>query len=126
MSKNTKRGIKNVDLGWDDLARVRPSLVMVRISAFGQTGPNRERPGFGRIAAAVGGLAYLSGYPDRPPVSPGTPTVPDYLAGVFGAVGALVAFRHAERTGEGQVVDLALYEPVMRVLQEGPGRRSCG
>ena len=91
---------------------------MVRISAFGQTGPSRERPGFGRIAAAVGGLAYLSGYPDRPPVSPGTPTVPDYLAGVFGAVGALVALRHAERTGEGQVVDLALYEPVLRVLDD--------
>jgi crotonobetainyl-CoA:carnitine CoA-transferase CaiB-like acyl-CoA transferase len=91
---------------------------MVRISAFGQTGPNRARPGFGRIAAAAGGLAYLAGYPDRAPVSPGTPTVPDYLAGVFGAVGALVALRHAERTGEGQVVDLALYEPVLRVLDD--------
>jgi len=102
----------------DQLARIRPSLVMVRISAFGQTGPNRERPGFGRIAAAVGGLAYLAGYPDRAPVSPGTPTVPDYLAGVFGAVGALVALRHAERNGEGQVVDLGLYEPVLRVLDD--------
>ena len=97
---------------------MRPSLVMVRISAFGQTGPRRAKPGFGRIAAAVGGLAYLSGYPDRPPVSPGTPTVPDYLAGVFGAVGALVALRHAERTGAGQVVDLGLYEPVLRVLDD--------
>src|SRR5439155_1073856 len=76
------------------------------------------RPGFGRIAAAVGGLAYLSGYPDRPPVSPGTPTVPDYLAGVFGALGALLALRHAERTGEGQVVDLGLYEPVLRILDD--------
>lgn len=105
-------------LGWDDLARVRPSLVMVRISAYGQTGPLRDRPGFGRIAAAAGGLAYVSGYPDRPPVSPGTPTVPDYLAGVFGAVGALVALRHAERTGQGQVVDLGLYEPVLRILDD--------
>jgi crotonobetainyl-CoA:carnitine CoA-transferase CaiB-like acyl-CoA transferase len=105
-------------LGWDDLAAVRPSLVMVRISAFGQTGPHRERPGFGRIAAAAGGLAYLSGYPDRAPVSPGTPTVPDYLAGVFSAVGALVALRHAERTGVGQVVDVGLYEPVLRVLDD--------
>src|SRR5437899_2860820 len=61
-------------LGWSELAPLRPSLVMVRISAFGQTGPNRERPGFGRIAAAVGGLAYLAGYPDRAPVSPGTST----------------------------------------------------
>jgi len=105
-------------LGWSELAPLQPSLVMVRISAFGQTGPNRERPGFGRIAAAVGGLAYLAGYPDRAPVSPGTPTVPDYLAAVFGAVGALVALRHAERTGEGQIVDLALYEPVLRVLDD--------
>ncbi|HXG03361.1 MAG TPA: CoA transferase [Candidatus Binatia bacterium] len=105
-------------LGWEDLSRVNPALVMLRISAFGQTGPLRDRPGFGRIAAAVGGLSYVSGYPDRPPVTPGTPTVPDYLAGVFGALGALIALRHAERTGQGQVVDLALYEPVLRVLDD--------
>jgi succinyl-CoA:(S)-malate CoA-transferase subunit B len=105
-------------LGWDELAAVNPRLVLVRISAFGQTGPYRERPGFGRIAAAVGGLSYVSGYPDRPPVTPGTPTVPDYLAGVFGAFGAMVALRHAEQTGQGQVVDVALYEPILRVLDD--------
>ena len=119
VTENFRPGtLERWSLGWDELARVRRSLVMVRVSAFGQTGPNRERPGFGRIAAAVGGLAYLAGYPDRPPVSPGTPTVPDYLAGVFGAVGALVALRHAERTGEGQIVDVGLYEPVLRVLDD--------
>ena len=119
LTENFRPGtLERWNLGWEALSAIRRSLVMVRISAFGQTGPSRERPGFGRIAAAVGGLAYLSGYPDRPPVSPGTPTVPDYLAGVFGAVGALVALRHAERTGEGQVVDLALYEPVLRVLDD--------
>jgi crotonobetainyl-CoA:carnitine CoA-transferase CaiB-like acyl-CoA transferase len=119
LTENFRPGtLERWNLGWEALSATRRSLVMVRISAFGQTGPSRERPGFGRIAAAVGGLAYLSGYPDRPPVSPGTPTVPDYLAGVFGAVGALVALRHAERTGEGQVVDLALYEPVLRVLDD--------
>src|SRR3989442_3515838 len=91
---------------------------MVRISAFGQTGPNRERPGFGRIAAAVGGLAYLAGYPDRAPVSPGTPAVPDYLAGVFGAVRPLLALRHAERNSQGQIVQLALYETVLPVLHD--------
>lgn len=105
-------------LGWGELSRLNPALVMLRISAFGQTGPRRDRPGFGRIAAAVGGLSYVSGYPDRAPVTPGTPTVPDYLAGVFGALGVLVALRHAERTGQGQVVDLALYEPVLRVLDD--------
>jgi len=119
VTENFRPGtLERWNLGWAELSRVRPALVMLRISAFGQTGPHRARPGFGRIAAAVGGLAYLSGYPDRPPVSPGTPTVPDYLAGVFGALGALLALRHAERTGEGQVVDLGLYEPVLRILDD--------
>src|SRR5207253_5540616 len=100
LTENFRPGtLERWNLGWDDLARVNPALVMVRISAFGQTGPRREQPGFGRIAAAVGGLSYVSGYPDRPPVTPATPTVPDYLAGVFAAVGALAALRHAERTG---------------------------
>jgi len=105
-------------LGWEDLRAVNRGLVMVRISAFGQTGPARERPGFGRIAAAVSGASYLSGHPDRPPVSPGTPTIPDYLAGAFGAFGALAALRHRESTGEGQVVDVGLYEPMLRMLDE--------
>jgi succinyl-CoA:(S)-malate CoA-transferase subunit B len=105
-------------LGWDDLRSVNPRLVMVRISAFGQTGPYRERPGFGRIAAAMGGLSYLSGYPDRPPVTPGTPTIPDYLAGALAAFGALVAVEHRHRSGAGQVVDVGLYEPMLRMLDE--------
>jgi crotonobetainyl-CoA:carnitine CoA-transferase CaiB-like acyl-CoA transferase len=105
-------------LGWPELHALNRGLVMVRISAFGQTGPARERPGFGRIAAAVSGASYLSGYPDRPPVSPGTPTIPDYLAGTFGAFGALTALRHRDRTGEGQVVDVGLYEPMLRMLDE--------
>ena len=105
-------------LGYEALRAENPGLVMVRISAFGQTGPYRERPGFGRIAAAVGGISYLSGYPDRPPVTPGTPTVPDYLAGLMGALGALIALRAREKTGEGQVVDLGLYEPIVRILDD--------
>jgi crotonobetainyl-CoA:carnitine CoA-transferase CaiB-like acyl-CoA transferase len=105
-------------LGYEALRAENPGLVMVRISAFGQTGPHRERPGFGRIAAAVGGISYLSGYPDRPPVTPGTPTVPDYLAGLMGALGALIALRARESTGEGQVVDLGLYEPIVRILDD--------
>ena len=71
-------------------------MILVRISAFGQTGPSRQKPGFGRIAAAVGGISYLLGYPDRAPVSPGTPTIPDYLAGVMGAlnvISVVLAFR---------------------------------
>ena len=106
------------NLGYEQLSQSNPRLVMVRISAFGQTGPNRERPGFGRIAGAVSGASYLSGYPDRPPVSPGTPTIPDYLAGALGALGALAAIESRHRTGLGQVVDVALYEPMLRMLDE--------
>src|SRR6266850_2431508 len=105
-------------LGYDELSAVNPRLVMVRISAFGQTGPSRGRPGFGRIAGAVSGVSYISGYPDRPPVSPGTPTIPDYLAGVMGAFGALAAIESRHQTGLGQMVDVALYEPMLRMMDE--------
>ena len=105
-------------LGWDVLRECNPKLVMVRISAYGQTGPYRDRPGFGRIANAFGGLSYLAGYPDRPPVTPGSATLPDYMSGMFGAMGVLFALRVAERTGVGQVVDIGLYESIFRVLDE--------
>src|SRR5262249_56814042 len=119
LAENFRPGtMEKWNLGYDELARVNPRLVMVRISAFGQTGPSRERPGFGRIAGAVSGVSYISGYADRPPVSPGTPTIPDYLAGAMGAVGALAAIESRHRTGVGQVVDVALYEPMLRMLDE--------
>jgi succinyl-CoA:(S)-malate CoA-transferase subunit B len=105
-------------LGYEQLRAINPGLVMVRISAFGQTGPYRDQPGFGRIAAAVSGVTYICGYPDRPPVSPGTPTIPDYLAGTFGALGALIAIQHRHQSGQGQVVDVGLYEPMLRMLDE--------
>ena len=105
-------------LGWEDLKAVNPALVMVRITAYGQTGPYRDRPGFGRIANAFGGISYLAGDPDRPPVTPGSATLPDYMSGLYGALGALMALRVAERTGEGQVVDLGLYESIFRILDE--------
>ena len=101
-------------LGWDTLRAINPALVMVRISAYGQTGPYRDRPGFGRIANAFGGLSYLAGYPDRPPVTPGSATLPDYLSGLYGALGALLALRVAEQSGVGQVVDIGLYEGIFR------------
>ncbi len=105
-------------LGWDALSAVNPRLVMVRISGYGQTGPYRDRPGFGRIGNAFGGLSFLAGYPDRPPVTPGSATIPDYLSGIYGALGALVALRAREQTGRGQVVDIGLYESVFRILDE--------
>jgi crotonobetainyl-CoA:carnitine CoA-transferase CaiB-like acyl-CoA transferase len=105
-------------LGWDVLKEVNPRLIMVRISGYGQTGPYRDRPGFGRIGNAFGGLSFLAGFPDRPPVTPGSATIPDYMAGIYGAMGALLAMQAREKTGRGQVVDIGLYEPIFRILDE--------
>jgi len=103
-------------LGWDALRALRPALVMVRVSGYGQTGPRRDVLGFAAIAEAVGGLRYSTGYPDRPPVRTGF-SLGDTLAGLHGAIGALVALHHARATGEGQVVDVALYESVLAVTE---------
>ena len=105
-------------LGWDVLSKINPRLVMVRITGYGQTGPYKDRPGFGRIGNAFGGLSYLAGYPDRPPVTPGSATIPDYLSGLYGAMGALIALKARDITGRGQVVDIGLYEPIFRILDE--------
>ncbi|NMJ41443.1 CoA transferase [Roseomonas sp. JC162] len=105
-------------LGWDVLKEVNPRLIMVRISGYGQTGPYRGRPGFGRIGNAFGGLSFLAGYPDRPPVTPGSATIPDYLAGLYGALGALLAMKARDLTGRGQFIDIGLYEPIFRILDE--------
>jgi crotonobetainyl-CoA:carnitine CoA-transferase CaiB-like acyl-CoA transferase len=105
-------------LGYESIAEMNARVVMLRVSAYGQTGPMRAKPGFARIAHAFSGLAYLSGEPGRAPVVPGSTSLADYMSGLFGAVGVLVALRHAERTGEGQVVDIALYESIFRILDE--------
>ncbi|MSP51638.1 MAG: CoA transferase [Alphaproteobacteria bacterium] len=105
-------------VGYDALAALNPGLVMVRVSAYGQTGPYRDRPGFGRIANAFSGISYLAGYPDRPPVTPGSATLADYLSGLYGFAGALLALQSRAKTGRGQVVDLGLYESVFRILDE--------
>jgi crotonobetainyl-CoA:carnitine CoA-transferase CaiB-like acyl-CoA transferase len=103
-------------LGWEDLRRLRPSLVMARITAFGQTGPLRQGPGFAAIASAFGGTWYLNGPADRPPSRP-TPVYPDYLTGLFTAFGVMAALRHRDATGEGQWIDAALYESAFRILE---------
>jgi formyl-CoA transferase len=104
-------------LGWEELSRINPGLVMVRISGYGQTGPYRERPGFANIAEAMGGLRYLTGYPDRAPVRTGV-SLGDSLAALYGVIGALVALHHRRvNGGRGQVVDVALYEAVFAVME---------
>ena len=105
-------------LGWDVLHAINPKMVMLRISAYGQTGPMRGKPGFARIAHGFAGLSYLAGEPGRPPVVPGSTSLADYMSGVWGAVGVMMALRQAEKTGRGQVVDIGLYESVFRLLDE--------
>jgi len=103
-------------LGYTELRSIDPGLIMARISGYGQDGPARDRPGFGRIAQAFGGLTYLCGFPDRAPANPGSATIADYLSGLFAAYGVLVAERHRAATGRGQFIDMALYESIFRVL----------
>ncbi len=105
-------------VGWEVLREVNPGLVMLRVTGYGQTGPYAGRPGFGRIANAFGGLAFLAGYPDRPPVTPGSATLPDYMSGLFGAFGVLMALRARDSSGAGQYIDIGLYESIFRVLDE--------
>jgi len=104
------------NIGWQQLSTVNPKLVMVRISGYGQSGPYRDRPGFAAIAEAVGGLRYVTGYPDRPPVRPNL-SIGDTLASLHGVIGALLALRHIQAGGGGQVIDVALYESVFNVME---------
>ena len=102
----------------DMLREINPKLVVLRVSAYGQTGPKRGLPGFARVAHGFGGLSYLAGEPDGKPVVPGSTSLADYLSGIWGAVGVLMSLRVAERTGIGQDVDIGLYESVFRLLDE--------
>ena len=103
-------------LGWENLSAVNSRLVMLRVSGYGQTGPAANKPGFAAIAEAIGGLRYLIGYPDRAPVRTGV-SIGDTLASLYGVIGVLMALRHAEQTGEGQVVDVSLVESVLAVTE---------
>lgn len=104
-------------LGWDQLSQVNPSLIMVRISGYGQTGPYRERPGFAATTESMGGLRYLAGYPDRPPVRVGV-SIGDTIASLYGTIGALMALYHLKvNGGRGQYIDVALYEAVFAVME---------
>ncbi len=105
------------NLGPDVLREENPRLIMVRISGFGQTGPYRARPGFGNIAEAMGGIRYITGFPDRPPVRVGM-SLADHVASLYAVVGALTALQSRQMTGTGQVVDVALTEGIFSLLQD--------
>ena len=104
-------------LGWEQLSRENPKLIMVRVSGYGQDGPYRDRPGFAAIAESMGGLRYVAGYPDRPPVRTGI-SLGDTLASLYGVIGALLALHHLKANGgKGQFIDVALYEAVFGVME---------
>ena len=103
-------------LGWDDLHEVNPRLVMVRVTGFGQTGPYRERAGFGTLAESMSGFAHMNGYPDGPPTLPPF-ALADGIAGMSGAFLTLAALRARDEQGEvGQMIDLSIYEPIFWLL----------
>src|SRR5512139_295127 len=106
--------------GWglapDDLLRANPRLIVLRISGYGQTGPYRNRPGFGVVAEAMGGLRHLTAEPGRVPVLVGV-SIGDTLAALHGVIGILVALQHRNASGQGQVIDVALYEAVFNCME---------
>ncbi len=116
--ENLRPGVmEKLGLGWDVLSALNPKLVMVRISGFGQTGPYRDQPGFGAVGESMGGLRYVTGFADRPPVRTGI-SIGDSIAALYAVMGALMALRQVEvNGGRGQVVDVALYEAVFAMME---------
>ena len=103
-------------LSYESLAAENPGLIMARVSGFGQTGPYAQRAGYGLIGEAMGGLRYVTGEPDRPPARAGI-SIGDSLAAMHAAMGVLMALHARERTGRGQMIDAALYESVLAVME---------
>lgn len=104
------------DLGYDDLARINPGLIMVRISGFGQTGPYSQRAGYGVIGDAMSGMRHVTGDPDRPPARVSV-SLTDYITGLHAAYGATMALLARGRTGKGQCIDAALYEGAFNFME---------
>ncbi len=105
------------NLGYEQLAKTNPGLVMLRLSGFGQSGPYRDQAGFGSVAESMGGLRYVTGYPDRPPVRPNL-SIGDALAALHGVIGVMMALHHRNANkGKGQVVDIGLYEAVFNMME---------
>ncbi|CAM5512696.1 CaiB/BaiF CoA-transferase family protein [Thauera mechernichensis] len=116
--ENFRPGVlEKLGLGWETLSALNPGLVMLRLSGFGQSGPMAQQPGFGAIGESMGGLRYVTGFPDRPPVKTGI-SIGDSIAALWGVIGTLMALRHKEMNGgKGQVVDVALYEAVFAMME---------
>lgn len=106
------------NLGPDVLKSVKEDIILVRVSAYGQTGPYKGRPGFARVAHGYGGLSYLAGEAGSRPVMPGSTSLADYITGMYGALGALLSYIARDRFGAGNIVDIALYEGILRMLDD--------
>jgi formyl-CoA transferase len=103
-------------LGWSELSAINPRLIMIRVSGFGQTGPYSRQAGFGAIGEAMGGLRYVVGDPSTPPSRMGI-SIGDSLAATFACIGGLSALHYRDKTGRGQVVDSAIYEAVLNMME---------
>ena len=115
--ENFKPGVmEGWGLGYEALSRTNPGLIMLRISGYGQTGPYKDRPGFGVVAEAMGGLRHLTAEPGRVPVRVGV-SIGDTLASLHGVIGVLMALHHRHTSGRGQVIDVALYEAVFNCME---------
>lgn len=115
--ENFKPGtLEKWGLGWEELSKLNPRLVMVRISGFGQDGPYSRRPGYGVVCEAVSGLRHLTGDPDRAPSRVGV-SMTDYIAGLHGAYGAVMALMARDRTGRGQCIDATLFESAFNFME---------
>jgi len=115
--ENFKPGtLEKWGMGPDKLLAEQPGLIIARMSGYGQTGPYSDRAGFGGIGEAMGGWRYIVGEPDRPPSRMGV-SIGDTLTASYGCMGVLAALHHRERTGQGQVIDAALYESVLQVME---------
>ena len=104
------------NLGWDELSAINEALIMIRVSGYGQSGPYSSRAGYGGIGEAMGGMRYIAGEPDRPPSRAGL-SIGDSLAATYACLGALMALESRHRTGKGQVVDSAIYEAVLAMME---------
>ncbi|EHJ94869.1 CaiB/BaiF CoA transferase family protein [Vreelandella boliviensis] len=108
--------LDNWGLGWEALSKLNPRLIMVHISGYGQTGPYRDKPGFGVIGEAMGGLRYLTGQPGEPSVRVGV-SIGDSLSALYAVIGTLLAIQERNRSGLGQEIDVALYESVFAMME---------
>src|SRR5699024_6041615 len=109
--------LKKWGIDYEDLIKVNENIIMLHLSAFGRHGPYSDRPGFARVAESFSGLTYMTGDADRKPMFSGYP-IADAFGGVYGAFSIVLSIYHYKKTGEGQLIDMSLYDPLLRVMED--------